>query len=148
MFDVYVSKNYDKVWVVDFSPSATTTEPLMFEWIELLDSELCPPPPHFPFSISSSSSFFLLLLFLLRNHSEPIPKNATPAELLKFIEFRIVESQTGVRPNTAQLNYVPKDLFDLSSAEGIDSFATAFRQGLLKTQTSSHSDDEDDSDEE
>jgi hypothetical protein len=38
VFDVYVTKTM-KVWLVDFNPFALITEPLLFEWHELVEIE-------------------------------------------------------------------------------------------------------------
>jgi len=40
VFDVYVSKKYDKAWLLDFSPIGVTTEPLLFSWEEYEESKI------------------------------------------------------------------------------------------------------------
>jgi len=35
IFDVYISKDLAKVYLIDFNPFADSTEPLMFDWNEL-----------------------------------------------------------------------------------------------------------------
>ena len=61
-----------------------------------------------------------------------------------MVELRVVESQVAIQTTTSHLNHIPKDLFDLSNTEGIDSFVSAFRQGKLVQDMAS--DDEDSSD--
>lgn len=46
-FDVYVPPPHDRVWLVDFNPWASRTDPILFSWMELL-SMPDPPEPEPP----------------------------------------------------------------------------------------------------
>lgn len=133
VFDVYVSKGYDRVWLVDFGPSATTTEPLLFDWIELLDSARGSPFPPTPGCARQSCTLAVTLFVFIFSpvRAEEVPADRSAARLVEWVEFRVVESQTGVRPTTAHLNHVPRDMYDLSSGQGIDEFVAACRSGLF-----------------
>ncbi|ORY06330.1 D123-domain-containing protein [Basidiobolus meristosporus CBS 931.73] len=39
VFDVYVNKRTKKVWVLDFNPFHSITEPILFEWAEILTAK-------------------------------------------------------------------------------------------------------------
>ncbi|KAG0183660.1 hypothetical protein DFQ28_001455 [Apophysomyces sp. BC1034] len=47
VFDVYIPRNQEKVWVVDFNPFSTTTDSLLYEWTELASFDVDKQDPEF-----------------------------------------------------------------------------------------------------
>lgn len=97
VFDVYIDQK-DRGWLLDFNPWTSTTDSLLFDWGE------------HPLSEQTSNSDQL-----------SVDLQVTPR-----VEFRIIERKEDVRaiPSSKYThNRVPQDMFDVSSAEAIASFA-------------------------
>jgi len=111
-FDVYISQK-GKVWLVDFDPWVETTEPLLFDWDELS---------------------------LFGEHKEPVNPSQQESEGAdndvesddasddddEWPIFRVVTSQSAMRPTLAMTNRIPSDLVDLSNSSAIADFCRNF----------------------
>jgi len=99
-FDVYLHSRSMKVYLVDFNPWSKMTDPLLFSWEEL-------------FSLQPLSSTKIVI----ENQELSIEEVQE-----KKIEFRIISSQTGIKPISFE-NRAPIEMFQnhLCLSEVIDS---------------------------
>lgn len=95
-----------QVWLIDFGPFGGATDPLLYSWEELA-------------ALGAADA---------RDAPETEAK-VSPADVDLScgaeLELRIVTERTSVRPAVNMVYRMPKDLFDLSSQQGIEQFAAA-----------------------
>ncbi|EFA82851.1 cell division cycle protein 123 [Heterostelium album PN500] len=97
-FDVcFLDTNLNTVTLMDFNPIHPSTDSLLFDWYELFPEEL--------------------------EHQE-IDESVKP---LEHFEFRIVESNEGIRPNLSMSSRLPSDLVNMQSTSEINEMLSKFK---------------------
>ncbi|KAL7749837.1 hypothetical protein RI367_004713 [Sorochytrium milnesiophthora] len=113
-FDVYLSRSSLEPFVMDFSPFAASTDPLLFSWQELLELG-----GHLDNGGSSSSSS--------EEHEVQ----------LRLVESRAQGDQYAGKAPAYSANRVPKDVVDLSSGASIAEFAENWERELQRATANS-----------
>ncbi|KAJ1560432.1 hypothetical protein HK405_007121 [Cladochytrium tenue] len=116
VFDVYVNKGNQRVWLLDFNPFGASTDTLVFDWDTLLNA------PPFADATSATSGGDAAAATATDGHQDgrrPILRLVTRGE-----------ASRSVQPAYAANQY-PKDAVELTDARAIDEFAARFARGLL-----------------
>ncbi|KAM9966364.1 hypothetical protein ACTFIR_006575 [Dictyostelium discoideum] len=98
-FDCYVTKD-EQVWLIDFNPIHPSTEALLFVWDELI-----------PELIEQDQDE-------KENEETKQAKEELPIEPLTKLEFRIIDDESGIKPNLAMTSRLPLDLLQSSGGTG------------------------------
>ena len=135
VFDVYIPPPHARVWLIDINPWAPRTDPLLFSWLEILETE-----------VNEDDA-----TYLNKGYNEKCAKiNQDDQEADSPIspEFRLV-NQTDPEAynfNTPQYSAhkLPKDIVDASSSgeAGIKDFMGQWRE-ILAAQTKNETDIDD-----
>jgi hypothetical protein len=129
VFDVYVPPPHDRVWLIDINPWAPRTDPLLFQWLELLNL----PEPADPVAYSTDES----------EEDEVIEPLFVP-------EFRLVKKDDpeayGFTTPQYSAHKLPKDVVDASrGGEGnLREFAMQWKEAQRLAEEQRANDSEED----
>ncbi|CAG8435094.1 2935_t:CDS:2 [Ambispora gerdemannii] len=121
VFDVYITRNRERVWLIDFNLFNHTTDSLLYSWDEIVRGMPINQ------SISRSNLTLKAILVVFINHIEH--KVAMTQLDMRLIGTQAEASQSRNQPFS--VNRYPREMFDFSQGQTVAEFAERFQRELV-----------------